>query len=150
VVWQDSRFNGGNYDEIAFSTSGDGGNSWSAPVRVSTPTGKPAFTGSVDVNSNGVVAVTWYDFRNLAADNTTTLPTDYWFTSSTDDGATFGSEQHVAGPFDMLTAPYSDGYFTGGYEALDVAGTTFEALFVAANSGNASNPTGVFAAALTP
>src|SRR3989440_1419736 len=32
AVWQDSRFSGGN--EIAVSTSSDGGNSWSTPIQV--------------------------------------------------------------------------------------------------------------------
>ncbi len=66
VVWQDSRFNGGNYDEVALSTSTDGGNTWSAPIRVNTPTGRAAFNPSVRVNSAGTVAVTYYDLRNLA------------------------------------------------------------------------------------
>jgi Neuraminidase (sialidase) len=54
VVWQDSRFNSknanfGTYDEVAFSMSKDGGATWSAPKRISTPTGEPAFTPSVRV-----------------------------------------------------------------------------------------------------
>lgn len=44
VVWQDSRFNGGRFDEVALSASADGGATWSAPIRVNTPTGKPAST----------------------------------------------------------------------------------------------------------
>ena len=144
VVWQDSRFNGGNYDEVAFSTSTDGGATWSTPIRVNTPTGRPAFTPMVRVNSAGVVGVTYYDFRNLQAGNTTTLPTDYWFTTSTNGGASFGNEAHLAGPFDMLTAPFASGFFVGDYEGMDVAGTTFQPFFVAANSGNTSNRTDVF------
>ena len=34
AVWQDSRFSGGSHDDIAFSRSTDGGNTWSAPVKV--------------------------------------------------------------------------------------------------------------------
>ena len=150
VVWQDSRFNGGNYDEIAFSTSGNGGTTWSSPVRVSTPTGKPAFTASVDVNANGAVAVTYYDFRNLAAGNTTTLPTDYWLTTSPAGGGSFGNEQHLGGPFDMRTAPNAGGFFVGDYEGLDAAGATFKPLFVMANDGNLANRTDVFVNSVTP
>src|SRR6266700_368987 len=105
VIWQDSRFNGGHFDEVALSTSTNGGATWSAPIRVNTPTGRPAFTPTVQVNSTHVVGVTYYDFRNLTT-QTTTLPTDYWFTSSTDGGGTFGNETHLAGSFDMLTAPF--------------------------------------------
>ena len=53
VVWQDSRFNGGTYDEIAVSTSKDGGATWSAPQQLNTPTGRPAFNPSVRVDNTG-------------------------------------------------------------------------------------------------
>ncbi len=150
VVWQDSRFNGGQYDEVALSTSSDGGETWSAPIRVNTPTGRPAFTPMVKVSANGTVGVTYYDFRNLSAGNTTTLPTDYWFTSSTDDGSSFGDEAHLAGPFDMLTAPNAGGFFVGDYEGLDANGTDFVPFFVQANSGNTSNRTDVFTIGVSP
>jgi hypothetical protein len=145
VVWQDARFSGGNYDEVALSTSRDGGNTWSAPVRVNKPTGRLAFNPAVHVNSAGKVAVTYYDIRNLAAGNTSTLPTDYWMTTSTDGGKTFGSETHLAGSFDLKTAPYAEGYFVGDYEGLDARGTSFLPFFVKTNSGNTANPTDVFA-----
>jgi hypothetical protein len=151
VVWQDSRFNGGHFDEVALSTSTDGGETWSAPIRVNTPEGRPAFTPAVHVNSDGVVGVTYYDFRNLQAGNTTTLPTDYWFTSSTEKGATFGNEAHIAGPFDMLTAPKTDtGFFVGDYEGLNTSGREFVPFLVQANSGNTGNRTDVFATTVTP
>lgn len=147
VVWQDSRFNGGLYDEIAMSTSSDGGQTWSTPIRVNTPSGRPAFTPSVRVNSSGIVAVTYYDFRNLSAGNTTTLPTDYWLTTSNNGGASFGGEVHLSGPFDMKTAPKAPGFFVGDYEGLAAMGTAFVPFFVQANSGNAANRTDVFVVA---
>jgi len=150
VVWQDSRFNGGQYDEVALSTSTDNGATWSAPIRVNTPTGRPAFTPMVSVNSTGAVGVTYYDFRNLQADNTTTLPTDYWFTTSANGGASFGNEAHLAGSFDMLTAPFAGGFFVGDYEGMDVAGTAFYPFFVQANSGNTANRTDVFTTRALP
>jgi hypothetical protein len=149
AVWQDSRFNGGNFDEVALSTSTNGGATWSAPIRVNTPTGRPAFTPSIHVSSDGTVGVTYYDFRNLTTE-ITTLPTDYWFTSSSNQGASFANEAHLAGPFDMLTAPNAAGFFVGDYEALDTSGTTFKPFFVQANSGNTSNRTDVFATTVTP
>jgi hypothetical protein len=149
AVWQDSRFNGGSFDEVALSTSSNGGATWSAPIRVNTPTGKPAFTPSVHVSSNGTVGVTYYDFRSLTTE-TTTLPTDYWFTSSSNHGGSFANEAHIAGPFDMLTAPNAGGFFTGDYEGLDTSGTTFKPFVVLANSGNTSNRTDVFVTTVTP
>jgi hypothetical protein len=151
VVWQDSRFTGGHFDEVALSTSTDGGATWTAPIQVNTntPANRPGFTPSIHVSSDGTVGVSFYDFRNLTT-QTTTLPTDYWFVSSTNDGASFGNEVHLTGSFDMLTAPYADGFFVGDYEGLDTSGTTFHPFFVAANSGNTSNRTDVFTRTVSP
>jgi hypothetical protein len=154
VVWQDARFNGGKFDEVAFSTSRDGGATWSAPIRVNTPTGKPAFTPTVQVDDNRKVAVTFYDFRNAQAGNTTTLPTDYFATFSEDRGASFEDEQHIAGPFNMLAAPNARGFFVGDYEGLAALGESFVAVFAQTNCADNScaatqpgtNPTDIFAA----
>jgi len=145
VVWQDARFTNGQFDEVALSTSTDGGASWSTPIQVNTntPANRPGFTPSVRVNSAGVVGVTFYDFRNLST-QTTTLPTDYWLVTSTNHGASFGNEVHIAGSFDMLTAPFARGFFVGDYEGLTNIGKTFEPFFVQANSGNIANRTDVF------
>ena len=82
AVWQDGRFSNFQYNSIAFSMSTDGGFTWSAPIRVNqTPDNIPvgnrqAFLPSVAVNQDGVVAVTYYDFRhNTPAPG---LPTDDW------------------------------------------------------------------------
>ncbi len=150
VVWQDSRFNGGHFDEVALSTSTNGGETWSTPIRVNTPHGRPAFTPTVRVSSDGTVGVTYYDFRSLTTE-TSTLPTDYWFTTSSDHGVSFTTETHITGPFDMLTAPKTTtGFFVGDYEGLDTSGTTFHPFFVAANSGILSNRTDVFTNSVTP
>ncbi|BCF95158.1 sialidase family protein [Paraburkholderia largidicola] len=145
VVWQDSRFNGGHFDEIALSTSNDGGLTWSAPIRINTPTGRPAFNPSINVNTSGTVAVTYYDFRNLASGNIATLPTDIWQTTSTDKGLTFSNEVHLAGSFDLKTAPNAEGFFVGDYQGLATFGSTFVPFFVQTNSGNLGNRTDVFA-----
>lgn len=150
VTWQDSRFSGGAYDEIALSTSTDGGTTWSAPIRVNTPTGRPAFTPSIRVNSAGVVGVSYYDFRDLAPGNTTTLPTNHWFTRSVNGGASFGNEQHLGGPFDMKTAPVARGFFIGDYVGLDTVQTNFVPFFTMTNSGNTANRTDIFATTIAP
>ena len=144
VVWEDARFTGGTVNQAVISTSTNGGATWSAPAAVSKVTGRPAFTPTVAVNSAGTVGVTYYDFRNLAAGNITTLPTDYWFTSSTNHGASFGTETHIAGSFDMLNAPFAGGFFVGDYEAMTTIGTTFQPFFVQTNGENTSNRTDVF------
>lgn len=152
VVWQDSRFNGGHFDEIALSTSTDGGATWSAPIQVNTntPVNRPAFTPSIQVNARGTVGVTFYDFRSLTT-QTTTLPTDYWFVTSTNKGASFDTEVRITPTsFDMFTAPFSRGYFVGDYEGLDTSGTTFVPFFVQANDENTSNRTDVFTTTISP
>lgn len=147
VVWEDARFTGGTVNQVVMSMSSNGGATWSSPAVVSNPGSKPAFTPSVAVNSAGVVAVTYYDFRNPDG-ITSGQPTDYWFTSSTDQGATFGNEARLTPTsFDMLNAPHAGGLFLGDYEGLDTSGATFFPFFVQTNSGNTSDRTDVFVTA---
>jgi hypothetical protein len=145
VVWQDARFSGGQREGIVLSKSTDGGFSWSAPIQVNRAPTVQAFTASVNVGSDGVLAVTYYDFRNDTPDPAVLL-TDYWQVTSTDAGGTW-QERHVAGPFDMTNAPISRGYFVGDYEGLAHRGESFLPFFVMTNSGDAANRTDVFAAA---
>jgi hypothetical protein len=130
------------------STSKDGGKTWTTPKVISTVTGRPAFTPTVAVNSAGVVGVTYYDLRNLPAGDTTTLPTDYFFTSSTDNFAT--SLRITPTSFDLLTAPNAGGFFVGDYEALGVNGTAFVPFFVQAEPASTTPPTDVFTNSVTP
>jgi hypothetical protein len=150
VVWSDNRFTG-TINQIVITTSTNGGTTWTKPAAISTATGTPAFTPTVAVNSKGVVGVTYYDLRNLQTGDTTTLPTDYWFTASSDHGTTFGDETHIAGSFDLLQAPNSGGFFVGDYEALGVSGTAFVPFFVQAGKPPATTPpTDVFTNSVTP
>jgi hypothetical protein len=126
-------------DTILLSRSTDGGQQWSTPVKVNhTTAGKQAFTASVHVSSNGDVAVTYYDFRNDVADDAA-LSTDYWVVhchAATDDctrASNWGDENRLTPTsFDMRSAPYAAGYFTGDYEGLDNFRTTFTPFFVQA------------------
>lgn len=147
TVWQDGRFNS-NFSHIAFSMSNDGGLSWTEPVKIDkTPDGISAFTPSVHAASDGTVGVTYYDFRN----NTPAagLPTDYWLVhcniNNTCTNPANWSENHIAGPFDMETAPLARGLFVGDYQGLSSAGSSFLPFFVQTNSGNTANRTDVFA-----
>ena len=150
VVWEDARFTGGNFNQVVISKSTDGGTTWSSPALISNANSQPAFTPVVAVNSAGTVAVTYYDFRNPDG-STVGQPTDYWFTSSTDNGVTFGNETRITPTsFDILNAPNAGGLFLGDYEALDTSGTTFYPFFVQTNTGNTSNRTDVFATTVTP
>ncbi len=157
VVWSDNRFTG-TVNQVVISTSTDGGRTWTAPAAISKATGRPAFTPTVAVNSAGGVGVTYYDLRNLPAGDTTTLPTDYWFTASSDHGMTFGDETHIAGSFDLLKAPNAGGFFVGDYQALGVSGAAFVPFFVQAEPSTTTPPppppttppTDVFTNSVTP
>ena len=138
-------------DEILLTTSSDAGQTWTTPTVVrKLASGLPTYTPTVAVNG-GTVAVTYYDTRNLSPGQTANLPTDYWVSYSKDGGATFGGEQHIAGPFDQLTAPFARGFFLGDYEGLQPSGSGFQAIFVKTNcnaldGGGQVFPTGGFCA----
>lgn len=141
AVWQDARFsNLQNYD-IAFSMSSDGGLTWSMPIKVNqTPQNIPvgdrqAIIPSLAVNSEGVVAVTYYDFRyNTAAPG---LLTDYWMVHAHPDTdltnpTSWASENRLTdASFDMELAPVepADGYFLGEYQGLSALGSHFGAFW---------------------
>ena len=69
AVWEDGRFSGDAYGDIALTMSIDGGMAWSAPIRVNRTPATPetgnrqAFLPSVAVADDGSVAVSYYDFR---------------------------------------------------------------------------------------
>jgi hypothetical protein len=149
VVWQDAV---SGTPAIYLSRSTNGGVGWSSPQKVSdSPAGVSAFTPSVDVNSDGAVGVTFYDFRRDTPDSATAL-TDYWIRTSTDGGSTWSDSQRVTpASFDMKKAPVARGYFVGDYEGLDHGGSTFKVFFVQTHNGDTgTNPTDVYAADATP
>jgi hypothetical protein len=144
-------------DTILLSRSSDGGHHWSTPIKVNqTPSdvyNEQAFTASVHVSSNGDVAVTYYDFRNDVAEEAA-LSTDYWVVHchaatsdcSKESGWAPSSENQnenrlTPTSFDMRSAPYAAGYFTGDYEGLDNFGNTFTPFFVQSTAGGThANP----------
>lgn len=144
VVWQDSRFGNLTHDSIAISVSSDGGQTWSPANLVNPDAAVPAFTPTARVQADGTIAVSYYDLRNNTSDPTT-LVTDYWLARSR-SGAVW-SESHVAGPFDLDSAPNTgSGLFLGDYQALVATGELLIPFFVATNNGDPLNRTDVFAA----
>jgi hypothetical protein len=134
VVWQDARFSSdGMHDAIAFSSSSDGGATWSDVVAVNGDTSVQAFTPTVNVSAAGVIAVTYYDLRN-AHYSTSQLLADAWIVTSS-DGTTF-TESHLSGPFDLQLTPLTtQGYALGDYQALVNDITEFEPFYAQSNAG---------------
>ena len=150
VAWQDSRFDGGARDAIVISRSVDDGHTWTPPRRVSAAAGVAAFNHAVHVRGDGVVGVTYYDFRSDGA--AATLLTDVWLARSADGGATW-TESRIADPFDLAIAPSTNpttgGYFVGDYQGLASRGNVFLPFFSRANNANTANRTDIFNAPAT-
>jgi BNR/Asp-box repeat. len=143
VAWQDARISPDpERNDILLARSLDGGRTWSTPVRVNGAPGKSAFAPQVNVAADGTIGVTYFDLRSetIAAQ---TLLADYWLAHSR-DGVNW-TEVHVAGPFDLQTAPFAGGYFLGDYMGLASASGAFLALHVC-TTGDPANPTDVILA----
>ena len=126
-------------DEVLFTTSSNGGVTWSDPTVVEKlDSGLPTYTPTIAVNGS-TLAVTYFDNRNLHPGQTANLPTDYWVKFSVDGGQHWVNEQRITpNSFDQLSAPFARGFFLGDYEGLQPSGSGFEAVFVKTNC-NATN-----------
>jgi hypothetical protein len=141
AVWQDSRFSGGAHDSIVMAWSQDGGVTWSSPAPINADLSIPAFTPTLTVLQDGTVGVTYYDLPQ--AGGSTFQPTDFWLATSHDRSN--WQRTRLAGNFDLRIAPDTSGLFVGDYQGLVGSGSTFIALYVRTNNGDAANRTDVFA-----
>ena len=92
-------FTGGNPLEVMFSRSIDGGETWSAPVRVSDdPPGSNAWQwfGTMSVAPNGRIDVVWNDTRNSGHERYSEL----FYSFSTDGGLSWSQNVPVSPVFD--------------------------------------------------
>jgi hypothetical protein len=103
-----------------------------------SPATTHAFTPGIAFDANGGTGIYYYDFRNLQAGNTTTLPTDVWSRRAPAGSTTFGAESHIDGSFNMLAAPNAAGFFLGDYDGTVSTGTVFHALFGVTNCADTS------------
>jgi hypothetical protein len=155
AVWL-NRFNNSQYTSIAFAMSSDGGFTWSNPIQINqtpvnstNPAASSAFVPSIAVAGNGIVAVSYYDFRNQGS-----MPgaaTDYWTVFGNPGGtggltnpANWGNEVRLTNAsFNIVNAPNANGWFVGDYEGLVGIGKNFEGFF--SQAGSTYPQAGIFA-----
>lgn len=132
---------------IGLVSSGDGGRTWTRPIRVDQSPSSvlngdgQAFTPNIAVTADGTVGVSYYDLRsNTSAPG---LPTQRWMVTC--QGAVcvrtprVWTESHIFGPFDMELAPLitsTQEYFLGDY----MGQTTVGRAFLTLTSGTTVNP----------
>lgn len=147
AVWQDSRFSGFRFDEVAFSMSTDGGLTWSTPSKVNqtpvdttNPLRAQAFLPSVAVTADGTIVVTSYDFRN---DGSSGELADYFAVhchAACGSRSSWGNEVRLTDTsFDILNAPVARGFFLGDYMGLAASGHDTLAVFTQPHGADASS-----------
>lgn len=138
VAWQDSRFSPG-IDQIVLSRSRDGGQTWTAPQRVSDgPLDAPNFTPALAVNPNGLVGVSYYSLRH---DPERRFLVDEYFTLSRNRGQRFIKGQRVsAASWDLRFAAFAEGFFLGDYQGLVAGKQNFHLLWIATLSPSRIDP----------
>lgn len=127
AAWEDARFSSGVGPGVALSRSGDGGLTFSDPVKAN---GAPAqaFNPALAVARSGEVGLLYDDLRDDAAGDPSRLSTRAWLARSRDGGATF-SEEAIGDLFDLRAAPFAGGLFLGDYQALAAAEDAFLPFF---------------------
>lgn len=130
-----------DFSTILIAPSDDAGKSWRAPVVVVRERVE-AFLPQLAVAGDGTLGMMWFDFRHYRSGGP--LNTDVWFSSSADRGAHW-STRHLAGPFDLRTAPPTRyGPFIGDYMGLVGLPGGFAAAFVQARPQARHGATDVF------
>ncbi len=133
TVWCDSR----NGDpDIFLIRSSNGGNNWSAPVRVNNDgigNGKLQCWPWISVNEQGNIAILFYDSRNTISNNAT----EAYLARSTDGGVTFVNERLSSTPF-TAAWPNSDVRF-GDYINVDYSGNRIATVWTDLRTGGNVN-----------
>src|SRR5882724_1068050 len=116
-----------SFGDIVFSISRDGGNTWSAPKRVSpTPAGfkgagRDQFMPGVAVDAHGHLAVCYSDRRN----DPNNLAVDHFCSLSADQGLSFKDVRQT--PFSWAPGHFEDVFinpaYMGDYDAVSVDAT---------------------------
>ncbi len=105
--------------DIYFIRSTDGGATFDAPLVINNDTNQIShqFYSSINVSPDGRIDISWYDRRN---DDSLNVSTDYYISSSYDNGQTFGPNTRISGmSTDFSTVGYMNNEFgVGEYNAI--------------------------------
>lgn len=130
-----------DFSTILVARSDDAGLHWRSP-QVAVRERPEAFLPQLAVAGDGTLGMLWFDFRHFTTGGA--LTTDVWFSTSRDRGAHW-SERHLAGPFDLRTAPgFGNTPFIGDYMGLVGLPTGFAAVFIQAKPQSRHGATDVF------
>jgi hypothetical protein len=129
VVWNDQRF--GDPDILAIRST-DGGQTWSAPVRVNDDAGAEAqFFPWVTFDETGVAHVVWYDRREDG------YLIDVYYTRSLDGGVSFEENVRVtAAAFEPILPWDTSLDFIGDYNGIAANAQTIYPFYQDAREGN--------------
>ncbi|MBL6962840.1 MAG: hypothetical protein ISR55_03390 [Bacteroidetes bacterium] len=87
--------------DVYFSTSTDGGSTWTTPILVNDDernVAKDQFYSNIYVNENGVVVIGWYDSRHSISNENNEI-TQYYLAYSFDGGQSFTTNVNVSSAF---------------------------------------------------
>ncbi len=152
VTWTSGQFSGGNYSDIALSSSTDGALTWSKPIKINLTQGNTvAFVPTLAVLDGGTIGVSYYDLRNNTPDQLGILA-NHWLTfcSSACGSSESWRELNVAGPFDLQRAPYARGFFMGDYMGIAGNGGSFDLLYVTPTPLGDPSVTAAYFVTVTP
>jgi len=108
INWSDQR-NGNTDTDVWLTKSTDGGNTWSAPVRVNDDAaGRQNYLSWMTVDqATGIVYIVFYDRRNYTASS---LQTDVYLGYSTDGGNTFTNVKVSSSSFTPTSSSFFGDY----------------------------------------
>ena len=120
-------------------TSDNSGTNWSAPVRVNDDllgNGKSQFLPRIALDqTTGYIAVSFYDCRNSASNNTT----EFWAAVSTNGGASFLPNVKVSAGVSSIASTSFD---YGDYTGLTFFGGVFYPCWADNSNSTGNNPDG--------
>lgn len=130
VVWHDEAF--GDADILSVRST-DGGDTWSAPVRVNDDSsGQRQFFPWVTFDDDGTAYAVWYDRRGNGSD------IDVYLASSPDAGLTWSANRRITQQSFTPVLPWEDGAasFIGDYNGVAASGGRVYPFYQDAREGN--------------